>query len=274
MQITLKEIKNSAVDADIVISAKEISSAKKDSLLHLGKDATIKGFRKGKAPLDLLENNLDPDKVKHHTLHHLLDEAVNQVVTDNKLILITNPVLTNLDDKNDDAWKLTISLPLLPVIKLGDYKDAVKKSNSSKDFNKLNYDQKVEAVCDTLLETVSFDIPQSLIDREVDQSLSRLIKQTETLGLTVEKYLESIKKTPEQLKQEYETSAANSIRLEFILLEISKDLHIKVTDENVTEMLNNIGDETTKKQLSTPDQRPYLESILLKRKSIDELLKL
>lgn len=274
MKTTLKDIKNSQVEADIILDDKEISEAKKEALLHLGKDATIKGFRKGKAPLDLLAANLDPDKIKHHALHHLLDIAVAEVVRVHKLTLITNPILTNFDDKDDSSWSVTISFPLLPIIKLEDYKKDVKKAISTKDFNKLNYDQKVEKVCNSLLDSVKFEIPQSLVDREVDQSLSRLIKQTETLGLTVEKYLESLKKTPEQLKTEYETTATNSIKLEFILLEISKDLKISVSDEDIAQMLNSIGDEPTKKQLSSPGQRSYLESILLKRKSIDELLKL
>ena len=51
------------------------------------------------------------------------------------------------------------------------------------------------------------DVPDILVDEEVNHMLSRLIDQTGRLGLTVEQYLNSSGRTLDQIKQEYSQTA-------------------------------------------------------------------
>ena len=102
----------------------------------------------------------------------------------------------------------------------------------------------------------------------------RLYDHTQALGITVDQYLKSLGKTAEQIKQDYHQAATENLKIEFILDRIATDLDIKVTDEEVNDMINASGDQQAKDQLNHPEQRAYVKGIIKKRKTIDALLNL
>ena len=110
------------------------------------------------------------------------------------------------------------------------------------------------------------EIPQALIDEEVNRSLSRLVSQTESLNLSVPDYLKSIKKTPEQIREEYQKTAIESLKLDFLVFAVARDLKLTVGADEIKSF-------QSAAQVKDAD-RPYLESVLLKRKAVDSLLKL
>ncbi len=272
MKITPQESKQSAALIEVVSDAKENALARQKALTKLAKNATIKGFRKGKAPLSIVESQLDPEAINHESLHFLLEEIIPAVIKSENLHLISNPQLITLDDKNPDNWILTISFPLKPIIILGDYEKHTKKSLDTTESKKTTRETRVDIVCNTLVKQIDFDLPQVLLDQEVDKSLSRLLEQTQALGLTIEKYLTSINKSVDQLKIEYFESAKNTLKLEFILLEIAKEKKLIISEKEIKDLITTIGDEKTQNLFRQKEQLPYLESILLKRKVIDSLL--
>lgn len=272
MKIIPKETKQSASLVEIVSEAKENALARQKALTKLAKNATINGFRKGKAPLSIVEGQLDPEAINHESLHFLLEEIIPGVIKDQDLHLISSPQLISLNDKNPESWILTISFPLKPIIVLGDYNKHTQKALDTPESKKVTRETKVDIVCNTLIKQIDFDLPQVLLDQEVDKSLSRLLEQTQALGLTIEKYLTSINKSVDQLKTEYFESAKNTLKLEFILLEIAKEQKLKISEKEIEDLIATIGDEKTQNIFRQKDQLPYLESILLKRKVIDSLL--
>jgi len=276
MKIDPQPVKQSSLQVDIVFSLEEIDQAKTKALKKLGQEATIRGFRKGKAPLNLLEQNLDPDKVKHETLHQILDGIIPKIISDQKLTLSGNPQLIKIDDPSGQPWNLSLVFPLLPVVILGNYQKLIKEAieKDKKDFTKLDQNQKTDFILNILSQNINFDVPQTLIDQEIDRSLSRLLEQTQTLGLTIEKYLSSINKTVDQIKQEYQNAAINNLKAEFVLLAVADNLKLKITPEDIDKFITAIGDENLKNKLKSESERPFLESLLLKRAAIDALLKI
>ena len=122
---------------------------------------------------------------------------------------------------------------------------------------------------------IHFSLPSFLIEEQLNHDLSHLLDQLQRLGLSLDQYLISLGKTIEQLKKEYRQQAERSLRLEFILNEISQDLKITVFEEEVDQLINSLGDENIKENLrkSSVDRASIRESIR-KRKTTDELLKL
>ena len=125
-----------------------------------------------------------------------------------------------------------------------------------------------------LLDAISIDLPQLLIESERQRLLSRLLQDAQKLGLTIDQYAASLNKTVDQLKQEQELSAQQTIKMELILQAIADDQKIKATDAEIDKMINDAKDEKLKKQLQTPAEKAYLNSVLRKRKTIDYLLSL
>ncbi len=262
MEIKLERQEKSTAMVNVTVPAKEVATEQQHTLEHMAEETTIKGFRKGKAPIALVKNSLDPEKLKDRTVVHLLGHIIDQAVKDLKLKVIANPHLTKEDTSKAD-WTFTLEFPLYPEFELGDYqakiKTVVAKSKPE------NEDKKLKIVFDTLLNTVKMDIPASLVAEEVNRSLGRLVSQTEALNLSVADYLKSIKKTPEQLREEYQKTATESLKLDFLLFAIARDMKLTVAEEEV-KSLQGAADVKA-------ESRPYLESVLLKRKAVDNLLK-
>jgi len=270
MEIKLEGIVKNTVTAKITVTAKEVGQEQQHVLTGLAKDTTVKGFRKGNAPLNLVKDALDPEKLKQRTIMHLLDHAVIKAIEENKLKIVGNPLLLESNTAQEN-WGFSLSFPLYPSLELGEYKakitSAVKKAKLKDEASKPeNEDKKIKVVFDTLLDSISFDVPQALIDEEVNHALSRLVRQTETLNLTVDDYLKSLKKTPEQLKEEYQKTAVESLKLDFILIAVAKDQKLEVTEVEIKKFQETaaVGD----------DQQSMLKGVLLKRKAVDFLMKL
>lgn len=262
--------KNQA-DLEVTVAKTRVAHDQEHSVKHLAEGVTLKGFRKGKAPLEMIRSELDPQKITEHTLNHLIPDLVTACIKEHTLKTIGSPHLKIKEVKPDADWVFEITFPLLPEIDLTKYEAAVKSLKPVKDENE---EAKLNHILDKLLEVVKFDVPAVLIEEEVNQALSRLLAQTEKLGLKAEDYLKSLGKTPETLKKDYEDSAEKNLRLELILEAISQKNATKVTDEEILALVSASGDAAAKAKLDNPRERDYIKAILRKRKTIDSLLKL
>lgn len=263
MEIKLVDTVKNSANIVITVTKKDQLAEESHVLEELAQETTLKGFRKGKAPISLVKNSLDPEKIKSNLINHLLSHAIQNAVKTHNLKLIANPQLTDSQTNSDD-WTFKLTLPLLPTIELGDYQEKIKKAKTK--AAPKNEDQTLKVVFDTLLDAIKFDVPQSIIDDEVNKSLSRLVEQTQNLNLSVTDYLKSLKKTPEQLREEYQKTAEESLRLDFTLMAIAQDLKIKAEQAEVDELQKTSG--------LKPEQTEYLPAIIIKRKTVDSLLKL
>jgi FKBP-type peptidyl-prolyl cis-trans isomerase (trigger factor) len=281
---TLKATEKNEAKVLVSVSQSLIKEERAETVAHMASGVTIKGFRKGNAPLDLVEGKLDPQKVLDHLLDHLFPKILNQVLKDHDLKPLSYPKAKVIRLPADEAWEFELTVSLRPTITLGDYKKIISKANSDKTLTPKKDDKpksqdeqdndRLQKVFAALLEEIKLDVPPSLIDDEVNHSLSRLLQQTQTLGLTLEDYLKSVGKTPETMREEYAKAAEESIKLELILDAISADLKLDTTPKEIEDMITASGDEETKKRLDTPEQRRHISAILKQRKTLDAILKL
>lgn len=273
MKINTKPTKKNTTSIVFTTTPQEVLEAEDKAAKHLGQDVQIKGFRKGKAPVNLVKDSLDPAKIREHAINILLQEELPKAIKEKKLDIIGNPQLANIETPKDKGWVITIDLPLMPKVTLGKYSTKIKAALKKDDKKLKEFNQKVNLICDILIKEATLEVPESLIQAEIQKSLSRLIDQTQTLGVTVEQYLSSAGKTIEQVKKEYQKQAEDSLKLEFILLEIAREMKITASDTEALEFINATGDAKTKEILSDPHQLPYIKTILVKRKVIDALIR-
>lgn len=84
------------------------------------------------------------------------------------------------------------------------------------------------------------DIPEALIDIEIDKMINELQATVKSMGLEFEKYLEQIKKTVEDLKKEWRGQAEKRVRVGLVLKAIIKKEKIEASDKEVEEKVNEI----------------------------------
>lgn len=91
---------------------------------RLRKNATLKGFRKGKAPMEMVRR-MYKDDAHNETVNMLATEAVKDVIEEHDLKAFGNPYLTDVKAEEEKAVTLEAVLELEPVFELADYSQLV-----------------------------------------------------------------------------------------------------------------------------------------------------
>jgi FKBP-type peptidyl-prolyl cis-trans isomerase (trigger factor) len=281
----LARLPDGSLELTINIPWKQVENTYQKILENLQKKATIDGFRPGKAPIKKVEEKIGKSTIYEQTLKDLLPEVYLEAVREQKItpILAPKTQLTSAEEGKD--WQIKAITCELPKVSLGEYEKAtraalagdkiwtpgkeVKKEDKAKDES-----QQLEKIFKALLETAKVTLPEILIEEEVNRMLSRLLDQTEKLGLTVEQYLTSVGKTSEQLRAEYRKQAEQTLKLELILSAIADDKKIVVSEAELQKMIDSLPDKEAKNRLTGDTQKAYLKQLLRKRSVIDHLLKL
>jgi len=77
-------------------------------------------------------------------------------------------------------------------------------------------------ITDTIIEATQMEIPQVLIDSEINQMFAQMEEDLKRANLNMEDYLGHIKKTKEELTEEWKPAAEKRAKLQLILNEIAK----------------------------------------------------
>src|SRR5690242_1327706 len=92
MQIDKKMLKPTKAQLTISVDQETLSQVKTEVLQHLAKDhVKIQGFRAGKAPLTLVEKNVDPQLLQSEFLDAVLNRVYGKALDDQKLRPVGQP---------------------------------------------------------------------------------------------------------------------------------------------------------------------------------------
>ncbi|MGH7246257.1 MAG: trigger factor [Candidatus Levyibacteriota bacterium] len=272
MKSVLAKTQDGTITLTITIPVAQIKKAREEELQRVTNDATLPGFRKGKAPKEIVEKNVDKAKLQEDILRRLLPTAYTEAVTEHKLKPVINPKIhvTKLEDDKD--WEFTATTCETPEVTLKNYKDAVKKITAKSKIvvpGKENPGPSMDDIIKTVLENVTVVIPQILLDGEVERLLAQLLDEIKSLGLSLDQYLGSTHKTIENLKKEQEVRASQDITFEFALAKIAEEEKITVDQKEIDEALGKAKDDAERKNL---ESNVYLlASILRQQKTLDYL---
>ena len=129
------------------------------------------------------------------------------------------------------------------------------------------------AIVSKVAEKSDIEIPEVLVDSEIDKMIHELEHDIEHRGMEFDKYLEHIKKTREDLKKEFAGKALERVKISLVMKEIGRGEEIKASDEELAVKMQEIvtrfdGD---KNKVDPERLREYAENILTNEK-VFELL--
>jgi trigger factor len=280
MTSALHKTDDGTIELTITIPWAEIEKMYQTVVTETASSAEIAGFRKGKAPKQIVEENVDKTKVYEETIKRLVPKAYTDAVTEYKLAPIMMPQIELKEATEKKDWVIVAKTCERPTVTLADYKKAIsdlKASKTQKIFvpGKDTGEEKpkgptVDELLDTLLTVCEAQIPEILLEHEVTHQLSQLVDQTKKLGLTVEQYLSSTGKTADSIRAEYKASAAKNLTLEFALESIAEKEQVTVSEDEVTKLIATAKTEEERKALE--GQRYYLTSLIRRQKTVDALM--
>ncbi len=122
MKTTTKKLSDTKVEITVTLDASDLETAKAAALTRMAENIKIQGFRKGKAPVSLVEKQVSPNDLATETLDiavrttlpHAFDEAKNPPIAIEK-VNVTKYV-------PGEGAEYTAAADVLPDVKLGDYK--------------------------------------------------------------------------------------------------------------------------------------------------------
>ena len=126
-----KKIENAKAELKCTLEGETWESAKESAFKKIAGKVEIKGFRKGQAPKHLVEKYISHNEVLLEAAESLAQKTLENAVEEHDLTLIDRPEL-KVDEINDDKCVLTFVCPVLPDVKLGDYKSIEYKVEEAK----------------------------------------------------------------------------------------------------------------------------------------------
>lgn len=296
MLSTLKRLEDGTLTFTVMTPWKSVSDGYKTTVDEAVKHVEVKGFRKGNAPRDLAEKQLNKDKVYEEVIKQLVSKAYAHVLSEHKIHPIMQPDIRLTKAKEGEDWELIIETCEKPEVKLDTYKTIVQKAkgemkkdelwlpgktqeNAATDAGKDEKSKLAEkrqktlnTILELLLKETNIRIPEVLMKAEVDHRLAGLYDELKKLGLTVEQYMKSKQLQPGDLRKQYQAEVANTFRLELILEGIADLEKIVVDTKEIEALVANAKDPKEKESLEK--NRYYLTSLLRRQKTLDRLLSL
>ena len=129
MKVTTKKISDTSVELKVVLDANDLKEAEKKAVERLIKDVKVEGFRKGKAPLDIAKNHINPNDLSSVALDIAVRTSVPKAFDESETSPLMIPNVEVVKFVPGETVEYTAKADILPEIKLGDYKKlGVKKA--------------------------------------------------------------------------------------------------------------------------------------------------
>ncbi len=269
----IQRLEDGTISLTVTIPFQRIEQAQKEVIDELVKEAELPGFRKGKAPRNVVEEKLDKVKVREEVLKKLLPQTYLEAINEHGLKPIVNPQIHIRELPEEKDWQYTALTCEAPQVDLGSYKEAVSKVTAKSKIVIPGQDPQpvsFDGIAKELLSSAKVKIPKLIVQSETDRLLSQTLDEIKRLGMTLDQYLASTGKTAERLRAEYEAKALNDVKLEFVLQKIAEEEKINVTNDDIN---NAIKEAKTDEERKNLEANKYLLATIIRQRKTLEFLK-
>jgi trigger factor len=118
LKITTESLKNRQVRLIIEIDEEQTQEALQGAAHHIAKQVNIPGFRKGKAPYDVILQRFGEDTLRQEAAESLIEEVYDKALEQEGIKPFAP---ATLDQIELDPITFTFMVPLSPTIELGNY---------------------------------------------------------------------------------------------------------------------------------------------------------
>ena len=123
MKVNLEKEPNNVVKLDIEVPAKDAVTEYNKAVKKISEHVNVPGFRKGKAPRNMVEQHVGVERIKQEALEKLLPNIFKETILENKLDVISQPYVESYDFEIGQDIKIVAKVELRPEVRLGEYKN-------------------------------------------------------------------------------------------------------------------------------------------------------
>lgn len=143
------------------------------------------------------------------------------------------------------------------------------KENISKEKEVRAKNKKRAEIIDKLLSSTSLDVPEVLIQSELNKMFAQFSSDVERMGRKVEDYLKDIKKSQDELLKEWRVDAEKSAKLQLLIDKVAVKEGLQLDEEKVKREVEHLLAHY--KDADPSRVRTYVETILM-NEQVFELL--
>lgn len=144
MKTSVDKLDGLARKLTIEIPQNRVDEAFDEVYKGIQKSATIKGFRKGKAPLDALRK-LYADRVKQDVLERLVSEGYQSALSEHEMVPVSQPNIQFDQIEESQAFSFTMEFEVRPEVELKTY-EGLKVEKEKLDFSEDQIDETLENI--------------------------------------------------------------------------------------------------------------------------------
>lgn len=122
MKTKVENISDVKVLLTISLDKEDLANAEQVALTKLAKDVKVSGFRKGKAPLEVVAKNIDPVKLNEQLMEDAVSKSVAEAFLKEEIKALARPEVEIKKYVPGSELEFTAETEILPAVKLGDYK--------------------------------------------------------------------------------------------------------------------------------------------------------
>lgn len=134
MKVTRKDLEKSQVELSVELSVAEFAPYIEKGAQKISEDVKIEGFRPGKVPYDILKQKVGEmtilEEAAHLAIHKTIDAAIDDNIKDKEAVGQPRVEVSKLAPENPLEYKVIV--PVLPEIKIGEYKNLGIKQEEAK----------------------------------------------------------------------------------------------------------------------------------------------
>ncbi|MDI6765435.1 MAG: trigger factor [Bacteroidota bacterium] len=121
MEVSITDISDIEKEIQIQTTAEELVPLIEEAYKRNQQKIEIKGFRKGKAPLDLIRR-IYGESIEYSELDAIASDVYRQIIKERGIQPIGEPVLTDIDYKRGESLFFKVKYEIKPIIELREYK--------------------------------------------------------------------------------------------------------------------------------------------------------
>lgn len=175
---------------------------------------------------------------------------------------------TEKPELNDEFAKDVSEFDTLEELKK-DSREKLEKSAASK----AEYETK-NAVLEKVYEANEIDIPEVMVEDQIDEMMQEFDQQLRYQGMDLQKYFEYLQKEPKEFREELRADAYKKVKTRMVVEAVAEAEKLEATDEDVEAELKAMADqykmEVEKlKEVMKADNYDYVAKDIKMRKAVD-----
>lgn len=269
----------------LVVKWADAEPVYKKVLARLAKRLKKPGFRQGKVPAHIAEQELGEMAILDQVLQELVPAIYTEEIKKQKKNPLTQPSIkpTKLAKGND--IELIAEIAEEPEVKLGKYKDLVKKAlkeaekevkksssakaseghrhdeNCKHDHEKEEESIRLSHIFKALVQAIKPAIPELLLKDQVQREIYKLEQNLKNVNMTLDDYLKKQGLSFEAFGNQIAVERLGQLQLEFILQAIIREEKLEATDQEIDAKLEEIKKKLDPKTAKTFDKKQYLNYV-------------